>query len=70
MSSKKSSTSSKRSRMLLKFPEEELERQADARNAILDAELHVKQLEIDEYKRQQLQKYQDECQLDEIRVKF
>ena len=70
MSSKKSSTSSKHSRMLLKLPEEELERQADARNAILDAELHVKQLEIDEYKRQQLQKYRDECQLDEIRVKF
>ena len=65
-SSKKSSTSSKRSKMLLKLQEEELERQAEARKAILEAEVRVKQLEIDEYKRQQLQKYRDECQLDEI----
>ena len=65
-SSKKSSTSSKRSKMLLKLQEEELERQADARKAILEAEVRVKQLEIEEYKRQQLQKYRDECQLDEI----
>ena len=65
-SSKKSSTSSKRSKMLLKLQEEELERQAEARKAILETEVRVKQLEIDEYKRQQLQKYRDECQLDEI----
>ena len=52
--------------MLLKLQEEELERQANARKAILDAELRVRQLEIDEYKRQQLQKYRDESQLDEI----
>ena len=52
--------------MLLKLQEEELERQADARKAILEAEVSVEHLEIEEYKRQQLQKYRDECQLDEI----
>ena len=51
--------------MLLKLQEEELERQAHARKA-REAEIRVKQMEIDEYKRQQLQKYRDECQLDEI----
>ena len=65
-SSKRSPTSSKRPKMLLKLQEEELERQAEARKAIREAEVRVKQLEIDEYKRQQLQKYRDECQLDEI----
>ena len=65
-SSGRSSTSSTRFKMLLKLQEEELERQADARKAILDAELHVELLEMDEYKRQQLQKYRDECQLDEM----
>ena len=50
----------------MKLQEEELERQADARKAILDAKIRVKLLEIDDYKRQQLQKYRDECQLDEI----
>ena len=52
--SKKSSTSSKRSFMLLRLQEEGVERQADARKAILEAELRDKQLEIDEYRRQQL----------------
>ena len=45
-SSKKSSTLSKRSKMLLKLQGEEIERPADARKAILEAELRVKQLEI------------------------
>ena len=53
--------------MLLKLQEEELERQAHARKALREAEVRVKQMEIDEYKRQQLQKYRDECQLDEIK---
>ena len=61
-----SSHSSKRSKVLLKLQEEELERQVDARKAILEAERRVKQFEIDEYKRQQLQKYRDVCQLDGI----
>ena len=69
-SSKKSSTSSKRSKMLLNLQEEELERQADARKAILEAEVRVEQLEIEEYKRQQLQKYRDECQLDDMESKY
>ena len=47
-SSKKASTSSKRSKMLLKLQEDELERQAVARKAILEAEVRVKQLEIEE----------------------
>ena len=51
--------------MLLKLQEEELERQADARRAILEAEVRVKQMKIEEYKRQQLQKYRDDCHLDE-----
>ena len=56
--------------MLLKLQEVEFERQADARKeAILEPEVRVKQLEIDEYRRQQLQKYRDECQLDEIESK-
>ena len=69
-SSRKSSTSSKRSKMLLKLQGEGIERPADARKAIFEAELRVKQLEVDEHKRQQLQKYRDECQLDKIESNF
>ena len=65
-----SSTSAKRSKMLLKLRGEEFERQVDARKAVLEAELRVKQLEIDEHKRQHLQKYREECQLDEIESNF
>ena len=49
--------------MLLKPQEEVFESRADAHKAILEAERRVKQSETDEYKRQHLQKYRDECQL-------
>ena len=60
------SGSSKRSRVSLRLQEEEIERQAAARKAILEAELFLKQMEIDEQKRQQIQKVRDQCELEDV----
>ena len=66
-SSKRSSKcSSMRAQIELKMQEEELERQAESQKKLLEAELHLKLLQVDEEKRKKVQAAKDKVWLSEL----